>query len=306
MLVFGDVATQRVYPEHEVHFVDIIYHDKLELEFIVQKYQLYRMTHNATWTHEYVKGNLTYRLFSQDICKILKKILKDSFSLKYKTVIANPFINFIFDTIKVVNYHGRFDDWVNKVKSYNFLVTTYIEDLVALDQKYDRLIDRYHKMLAPFILEQRLVAMRPYVYSAFNRASRTELLSVVTTTVVNFSPYFIIWDDFPKNEETEYLNENKFNNLPYQQKVTACVESLYIDTLNEFVIPQIQETKLQPTDSEIERAFTKCIMYRASQNKMAWLGHFMLYNFFAIVDDFDIGFYHVFQNVLRTGDVVIT
>tara|TARA_R110000851_G_scaffold315229_2_gene477549 strand:- start:1286 stop:2215 length:930 start_codon:yes stop_codon:yes gene_type:complete len=309
MLIFGDVATRKVYPPHEIRVVEIIYSDQEELEFITRKYELKNLVANNLYFQEFKKEHLVYRLFCVEISIVLRKILKDSFDRRFKVTVANPYINFVFDSVKVVQYHGKIDDWISRVKSFNFLGREYVQDLVDLDEKYNRWIDKYNRMLHNFVDAHQQITRRPYVYNAFKSMTRMDILKIVTTSYVNHSPLFLITDTISNKEgkaDTISLNEICFNKLRYQEKITACRESLYIDVINECIIPYIEETKLQPTTKEVERFYIRCIMYRASQNESKWFSHFMINNYYEIVEDYEIGFYECFKNVLREGIVVIS
>lgn len=305
MLIFGDVATNKVYPSHIIKIVEILYHDEEELEFICQKFGLEKLLFNGVHHREYYKHGKIYRLTSKKVTAILGKIMNDAFAGKCVVKVANPYINFILDTCKVVNYHGKFEDWIQRVKSYGILSALYIQDLIDLDEKYNDLISKYHNLLDKFVDVHQQLSRRSYVYHPYSAVSKGVLLATVSTKEVNHSPYHNITELFISDED-EYLSEEKFDKLTYQSKLTACVESLYIDTLNEFVVPHYKDKQMLPTDKEVFRAFKKCIMYRATQRKMRWFGIFMVDNYLELIGEYDIGFYRVFQNVLREGEVVIT
>jgi len=303
MLIFGDVSTNKVNPDHEIKIVEIIYLDLEELEFIINLYNLKHLTYNSIYHQEYTQGKIKYRLFASATALILRKLLKDSFAYKYKQTIAGPFHNFILDSIKVLNYHAKLDEWFSRVQSYTFLADNYVKDILNYDNKFERILEKYHKMLTKLVDAQPNISRRPYPYHPFTIMSRNELLSIVTTTMVNSSPLHRITDNFTKGEND--LLEARFDGLPYQQQVTAAIESLYIDVLNEFVLPYISDTKNQPSEEEVERAYLRCIMYRATQTTTGWLGHFMLDNITEVMSDYDVGFYNVFKNVLKSGKSVV-
>lgn len=305
MLIIGDVSTKKFNNKHIVRVIEIIYHDSEELELIFTHYNLPRPETLGSTYNEIKLGEFTYKLYSKNLCKIFSKIMKDSFARKGEFVVANPFINFLFDSTKVVNYHAQLKSWTNSISSYTFLANEFVKDIVDMDDKYNYIIDKYHKMLFPYISCQKSIKTSPYRYNPYTTATKDKLLSIVAIHFVNMSPYNIIHEDFPENEQ-EYLNEKRFDQLTYHRQIIACLESLYIDTLNEFIIPYIQETKNQPDFREVYLFFQRSIMNRLSQGSMLWFNYFILENYNEIIESYDVGFYNCFVNTLREGELIVT
>ncbi len=304
MLIFGDTVTRKVNPSHEIKSIEIIYHDLEEFAYILNLYDLKEYTYNSVSYTEYKKKGIIYKLYNINIALILKKIVKDNFGFKYKQAIASPFTSFIFDSIKVVNYHAKFDDWLHRAESYICLGDTFIKDLISFDDKYEGYIMKQHNMLKGFVDCQPNIVRRPYTYHPYTIFTKHELLEIVTTTVINHSPLNLMTDDYV--EKGNDLVESKFESFSYQQQVTAAVESLYVDTLNDFVIPYMRSHDGKfPTDKEVYRNYLRSIMYRTSQVETAWLGHFMLENFDAVIDDYDIGFYNAFMNAVKFSEMIL-
>lgn len=301
MLIIGDVATRKYNPDHKVNVVEILYHDREELQYIINKYELKNVRFNAVYTQEFKEGPITYRLYSKNITPILGKILRDSFAGKLQTKVANPFFNFIFDTIKVVQQHKDFDTWEHNMKSYSFFVKNHIEDLVRFNPKFDIQIERYHRLLRKLPINQTNFLLGPYEYSPYIYVSQSELLSIVSNTMVNMSPFYKIVTD-----ELGGISEKAFDKLLYREQITACVECLYIDVLNEYAIPQIQDTRITPSSQAVKRAFKKAIMNRASQRIDDWFGIFMVNNYKDIMGRYHNSYYNCFLNAIKVGEISIS
>tara|TARA_R110000822_G_scaffold302649_2_gene426990 strand:+ start:38869 stop:39783 length:915 start_codon:yes stop_codon:yes gene_type:complete len=304
MLIIGDVATRKFNPNHKIRSVEIVYHDFEELEFILIKYDLKIMKHNSLHHQIYMKDGVEFRLYDKKQDKVFIRFMNQNMDRKMRVTYCNPFYNFVLDTTRVVNFHGKFKDWVARVESYNFLSEHYVQDLVNYNEKYNGWISKLHNMLNSFVINQRQVATRPYCYHKCD-IEREELLQVVCTTYLNFSSLYRIWEIFDKDNKYK-RSERRFYVLSYQEQITACVDSLYIDVITECIIPYIKDTRMQPEDEVVDKAFLKCIMYRASQTTDKWFGQFMIDNYKEIVDCYDISFYNCFRNTLRIGEINIT
>lgn len=303
MIFIGDVATNKYNPNHSVNTIEILYLDEEELNYILTKYNLKNPTVDYPYYKEYKnKNNKLFKLYSLECDKVMTKLSKDVFNKKRGTVIANPFINFVFDCCRVVKVHSRFDEWINRMESYAFLADNYIEELVSLNKKYDNLIDRYFKMLRNF-KDLEKYTNGPYKYSSLPvNISKYELLEIVTTVAINRSALYRIMGS---TKEMEEYNKDIFINLSYQEAIDAVMECLYIDVLKEYVIPTISKLKRQPTDEEVERQFHKAMMWRASQVKDDFISGFVINNYYVILGEYDSGFYRAFCNSLKNGDITI-
>lgn len=300
MLIIGDLATNKYNPSHPVKTIEIVYIDDEELEFIINKYELRELKYVTQNYREYIKGEYLYKLFSKDLDKILAFIIKHNFALKFKPTVANPFINFVFDCTRVVKVHAKLSDWENRIRSYTFLRDRYITDLVLSEtENYDERIERYYNLLKNFAACQAEVQNLPHQYREFDDVSKYELLGVVTTTALSSSPLH-------KITGTNSLNEEEFNKLRKNEQITACMECLYIDVLNEFVIPALKTWKRQLSDKEVEHVFDKCIMYRCSQPQDDWFSHFIVNNYKTLLREYHSSFYECFRNSIRSGDFIIT
>ena len=231
-------------------------------------------------------------------------MVKDNFGYKFKKAYADPLTNFILDSVKVVSYHAKFDDWLSRMDSFTFLADEYVQDMLAHNDIFGKLINVQHRMLKKFVNVQEKIVTRPYTYRPYNVIPRNRLLATITTSMVNYSPLHLITIEDAHLSKID-LCEELFDNLTYQEKITAAVESLYIDTLNEFVIPAIKDSKYQPSDKEVYRAYKKCIMYRCTQERTSFLADFMMSNYRTILEEYEIGFYTVFKNALKGGDLTI-
>ncbi|MBV1929575.1 MAG: hypothetical protein KUG81_08715 [Gammaproteobacteria bacterium] len=298
MLIIGDAATKKYNEKHKVKIMEIIYHDKDELQFIINTHSLKNLTYNSPTFQEFKEGTLVYRLYSKANGLVLNKVLRDSFAGRLQTKVANPFYNFIFDTLKVIQYHEDVSIWENALKSYTFLCKNYIEGLIDHNEEFNVRIGRYHNFLRRFYSKTLFPDKLPYMYSRHSQISRRELLTIVTETYVNKSPLHMI-----STEVDGEFNEAKFDALSHPQKITACVECLYVDVLNEYVIPQIQETRISPSERAVKLAFKKCVMARASQRIEPWFGFFMINFYTEIMKKYHISFYTCFKNALYVGEI---
>lgn len=307
MLVIGDKATEKYISTFRSKSIEIVYEDEEELDFICLMFKLKNARYQDLYFREYVANDMVYKLYHKDVNKIFKKIFKDLIVRKFSIKYANPFINFIFDSVRVVRMHAKFEEWKQRIDSYTLLSKLYVIDLVKIDEIYDTRIDRMHRMLNNFGDCARYVGGKPYVYYGFDKSTIEEIqaLQIVSTSSLNFSPYYRMLNKYVSNNTPNHFEETVFDKFSYQDQLTAILECLYIDTITEFIIPFTTVHEKNPTEEEVSRAFDKCCMYRASQTVEPWIGHFIINNFYELQEDFHISFYDCYLNSIEKEQLTI-
>jgi hypothetical protein len=297
MLVIGDISIQSVNKKADIRNVEIIYSNTNEKQYTKTVLDIQGIGSRIGVGSELFIANKKTNVILHDASSFpaLKEVIRLSSATGLFFKIATPSINYVFDRAKIYNINRNFQEWERRVKSFSFLDRKYIQPYRDIrDDNTLRVINCRSLSLGSFIRSDSNIFNSPYKYKVFDKYTRRSLLEIVTTKELNASNLkkiiFI---------ESGLLLPTQWKNLNNEEKIEAVMERLYIDVINEFIIPYLEDFKCSPNNLDVFENFKNCIMYMGSQKTEEWFYRFAVKNYEELLLRYNTGFKKAFINAIN-------
>jgi len=296
MLVIGEVASREVKKDSIVKQIEIIYHPQ-HRSYIEDTLKLKEEKRINTFMSSYVNDKYSFLLINTNGSASLKKLLQNTFSDDKVFKIANPTINYIFDLLKVRKIHSDIYKWERILNSYINTKEKFINTLKDQDKTVENQIRTFSNNFIHIFFKYPGMNINPYKYKNIDKTLKKDLYNIVTEN--NKSVYLEM-----SMPESGYLYRSVWDRYSDIEKINASLERLYVDTLNEFIIP-LYSKNVSLKEKDLKELFMRSIMNVNSTMANRWFPDFIIENYKEIMSKFNTGFFKVFINNVKFGDLKI-
>lgn len=293
MLLIGDIAINKIDPTYPVNRIEIIARNKHE-GFITNSLGLRSGKKINNVTTRYYKGTKEVLIHDANKSVGLNKLLLETASDSFKVKILPPRLQFAIQRISIVHLYLNPDKWSHDVKGYNILRHKVLDELnnrsavtTELNKISTLLLD--WKLSFPELIQKK----QKFKHVIDNDLSLWSILRIVCDN--QESPYNDLWDN-----NFYDVNDYYFEKLSFKDKLDACMDRLYVDTINDYIIGHPDQYKLKDMKLNVmfKRAYnTLCYDF----NKHPLFTKFLINNYDNIMKYYSVNFYILYLSYIRKG-----
>lgn len=282
MLVIGDlnVKDNLGYPVEVLHR-EYICEDRVEIDYYIKLFNLQpkHLVFNNNITLTYYKNSKTYSFYDSSNYVMLQKLYVNSAGSKFKPRYADKLMEWATCKTRVRFVHKDVYSWCNRIETYLLLS----KELESYDGRTRAIIESLGNGLTSWSITNYGIDRKLHVSREFIEFKKEDLYKLVSLKK-NSSVYLSILLN-PYNYDNDTIVEIKFNKLSFDDKIQAFMEKLYVDTINDYVVPYIEDHKKMPDN--IFELFLKTYMNTVSKYANYGFNHFGLHHYETILNYFD-------------------
>lgn len=242
----------------------------------------------------YLFAGTRYLIYNSSQMPIIKEILKTHCDVPERMKIVSPLITFAWTLMKSKYIHKFFSAWEENAIVCSTLYEKYMKHSSRKGLKIARTSSM---MLTGCGALARGCEVKPYEYKAYTYFTRESLIDLYGAAISKYKGLVI--SNYINARNRDILAKVKFDNYTYDAKLEAVMERLYMDTANEFLLPDMMEKN--NSDVSVLMQFKTSIMNLCSQTINPWFTDFIIYNYNVILEEFDPNCANILYDAISMG-----
>tara|TARA_R110002124_G_scaffold281430_1_gene455688 strand:+ start:32333 stop:33226 length:894 start_codon:yes stop_codon:yes gene_type:complete len=276
MLAIGDIVINNIDQFYKIKNYEYIYKGGKQLALLTDTFNLnddYLIAQNLM-CKTYKRDDLYYSFHNAGNYIVLDSILQYSMAdtLSFK---INPLIvEYTLCKTRIKFIHNDVKQWIKRIELYSLIGN-------KLD-KYDPAIvnklNGYSLNISSWILKNNDIRNQMYKEKEFTLYNKKALHNIVSNGTTFY--YDLLLDD---NEDI--IIDYTFNKLNDSEKLKACLQKLYVTTINEYIIPYLKKHNKLPVD--IYYQFMSAYMDNASNMINYRFSNYLINNYYEILSNYN-------------------
>ena len=282
MLVIGDLNSNNlIHDNFKILNKEFICEDSNEIVNHVEKFKLKKQNiiNANNYSISYKKRGTIYTFHDASNYLILESLCKLSANTKFKTKYASKLSEWAICKSRLKFVHDKVESWANRVETYLDLN----DELDKYSPDIKKKVNSMSIGLTASNIKTYGIKKSPYKFREFDTYTKNSLYELVSKN--SNSMYKKIVLNPHSNKSDDYAVDNLFNKLSYDQKINAFIEKIYVQMINEYVIPELEIYKRIPTN--LFEIFIITFMNIASHYSSFTFINFGIHNYYNIIGNFD-------------------
>lgn len=252
MLIVGDAAIKANDPTYVVDSMEVLCDPSKEKEVLkelgVTATTYMKIDNN---TKLYKKGITPIVLISTDKKPYLRLLVKKNMAFE-SLKIATPSINYMY-LASMCNLRFKNPNiWFKILKQVKKLEHDFYRSFITEDSIEKNLT--ISKFVGKYFAESQYIDKNPIKRIGFKKYTRYSISGIISEK--NSTVYRRL--TLPGNDE--YFNKNIFKELNHEAKINVCLMVIYMDLINEFLIPEYEIVGSYPFEHRWRNLFNKSLM----------------------------------------------
>lgn len=281
MLIVGNVANRHYNGGHDRALVEVLclenHMDKVKKALNILGPPMDKDTLSST----YLVAGTRYKIYNSSQLPVIAEIVNTHVDTPEVIRIASPLATFAWSLMMARYRHRYIRDWEENATVASLLYSKYMK---YSSERSHRLAKVSAMMLTGCGAMSKGVMLKGHEYKAYIYYTRDSLLDLYSGATGSKYDAMVLSDhENKRNRDT--LSKTKFDSYPTDVKIEAIMERLYMDTANEFLLPDM----LEKTNSEIavKMQFKTSIMNLCSQSTNSWFTDYVICSYNRIMEEFD-------------------
>lgn len=295
MLIIGDLATNFYYDIVNIPDIDIIHSNSNE-ELIKKHLEIKsEPLYSYGALNTYTENNKIFNLYNSDKLLVLKSILKDNMADNDEIKIASPKVLFSWISMKTSYIHNNLKKWENNMLIYHYLYHKYFKNFSEKELVKLKYSITHINILGAMGFEMQ---HKSYQYIEFHTFTKDSLYDLFTIHPKSLYKQILI-----KKHSIygDLLSKRHWDKLIYSHKIDTVLERLYVDSSNEYLIPEIMYGQIN--SYSVLELIHKSIMNLCTGVNSVWLSKFVKENYCEILDNVDLLFADTLYSAIKDNEL---
>lgn len=243
----------------------------------------------------YLHRGTRYIIYKSSQVPVITELLLTHCDVPERITIASPLATFAWTLMKSKFLHKFINSWEENITVCSTLFNQYIK---YSSHRAAQLARTTSLLLTGCGALSRGCKLKGYEYNGYNYFTRTSLFDLYGSGI-NSKYEGLALSRNKNGANKDILSKTHFENYSYESKIEAIMERLYVDTANEFLLPDM----IEKVDSEIavKVQFKTSIMNLCSQSSNPWFTEFVICNFNTIMEEFNPNCASILYDALSLG-----